>query len=384
MRSRRRTAASRGRSALAWALVFFAAGQAGLAFWLQRCHPEVGHPEFRVRFQNLQALRHEAPQRPLLVVLGSSRAAWGFRPPTALAAARPSAPREPIVFNFALVHSGPVRELLMLRRLLARGVRPRWVVVEVWAPFLRQAAPFSEQSAIQVMDLLWCDRSVLGRLYGRRWDTLARLCAETLAPPVYYRSQVLLHGAPFLLPQEERQRARLQGLVGGDPDAWGSLPALGRRPSAQAFALSLEQGRRGTEPILRDWSISPVSERALRELLAECAAHNIQPLLLLMPECSALRGWYSPAARTGLHAYLGQLSAEHGVAVIDARTWVADDDFQDFCHLLAPGAEAFSRRFGREVLRPMLARQPLPAHALLPSTAAPATYPEAPTAWPLD
>jgi hypothetical protein len=84
-----------------------------------------------------------------------------------------------------------------------------------------------------------------------------------------------------------------------------------------------------------------------------------------MPEHSALRGWYPPAARTALHAWLGRLRDDYRLPVIDARTWAADGDFVDFCHLLPRGARPFSERFGREVFGPLLAgRDPDPRQLL--------------------
>ena len=47
-----------------------------------------------------------------------------------------------------------------------------------------------------------------------------------------------------------------------------------------------------------------------------------------------------------IDAYLAGLSRDYGVAVIDARTWVAEDGFFDSHHLLPAGASTFSRRLG--------------------------------------
>src|SRR5262249_33484984 len=42
----------------------------------------------------------------------------------------------PLLFNFALGGSGPLKELVCLRRLLREGVRPRLVCVELAPPLL--------------------------------------------------------------------------------------------------------------------------------------------------------------------------------------------------------------------------------------------------------
>jgi hypothetical protein len=42
------------------------------------------------------------------------------------------------------------------------------------------------------------------------------------------------------------------------------------------------------------------------------------------------------------------------VPVVDARTWLDDDDFTDSHHPLQRGAEKFTRRLGRELLEPLV------------------------------
>jgi hypothetical protein len=52
--------------------------------------------------------------------------------------------------------------------------------------------------------------------------------------------------------------------------------------------------------------------------------------------------------------YLHGLGREFGLPLIDARTWVPDEEFRDAHHLLCPGAERFTDRLGKEALLPML------------------------------
>ena len=77
-------------------------------------------------------------------------------------------------------------------------------------------------------------------------------------------------------------------------------------------------------------------------------------VLLYMPEAAPLRACYPPAVRAGLDGYLRRLAGEYGVRLVDARDWSPDEDFADGVHLRPGGAEAFTARFGREVLQPVL------------------------------
>jgi hypothetical protein len=48
--------------------------------------------------------------------------------------------------------------------------------------------------------------------------------------------------------------------------------------------------------------------------------------------------------------FLNRLAEETAVPIIDARDWIADEDFSDANHLRVPGATAFTERFVREAL----------------------------------
>src|SRR5262249_28469322 len=75
----------------------------------------------------------ESPGRPLVLMVGSSRTLLGLR------AADLSKPGGPLVFNFGLTGGGPVREKLVLDRLLAGGVRPDLVLVQAFPARLDDA-----------------------------------------------------------------------------------------------------------------------------------------------------------------------------------------------------------------------------------------------------
>ena len=116
----------------------------------------------------------------------------------------------------------------------------------------------------------------------------------------------------------------------------------------------MERSHREYGLLLRDFQVATDEARAVREFLDLCRRRKIGVTLVLMPESSAFRSWYSPQATARLDAFLADLRRDGGVAVVDARDWVADQGFFDGHHLLASGALTFTRRFGREVYRPFL------------------------------
>jgi hypothetical protein len=425
--------ASRGRRALLWALLAFVVSQAILGLLLIRRHPEVRDPEFGHRLLALRDRLSREPGKPLVVVLGSSRTQNGFWPAALDLAEAPNGTRPgviadkvsraaagsspacssvsraaagssparaadraplnaPIVFNFGLMGAGPVRELMVLRRLLADGIRPDWVLAEVWAPLLPQEGPLQEREAILQHDLHWSDVPFLCRhLEGTANSTrllpflgpdapqvLGEVIEGTLSPLLAYRKRLLARSRAtrFLLPRLQAAEAIDDDRSLRTIDGTGWTPDARSEPTPAVMSQEIERGRKNIKPLLDSCRIHPMSDRALRELLEECQAHGIRAALFIMPEHSVLRGWYTPAARATFDGYFAQLGREHGIPVIDGRDWVGDDDFVDFCHMIRRAAGPYSARFGRDVLDPLLAGQPLAPRLLLdPGRSTPADQP---------
>ena len=119
-----------------------------------------------------------------------------------------------------------------------------------------------------------------------------------------------------------------------------------------AQGRALEFARRHYAPALNHFHITPVADRALRELLTLCRQHGIAPLLLLMPEGTEFQSWYPPAGRAEIDAYLTRVKDEFDIPLIDARSWLPDTAFFDSHHLHPAGATAFTQRFARELSVP--------------------------------
>jgi hypothetical protein len=356
LRFRRRTV-SRPRAVVCGTVVLFVAAQLGLGVFLTRVRPEVREPEYGSLCNSLHARLAEWPGRPLVLVLGSSRSANLFRPTP------PGPEPDPLVFNFATLYTGPVREVQVLRRLLTRGVRPRWVVAEVWAPFLTQRGGFAEEIYIGEHDLQPVDAPVVGHYFARPRPAYGKLAEGALAPAFSHRAQLLAAYSPFL----DRP-----GPTPGDwsyPDlrveGFGWLPVPEPKPDPWLLRAHLEKYAEVLREVLADFRVSPVADGALRELIRTCADHGIGTALVLCPEHGAMRACCPPEVEARLEAYLGGLAREHGVLVVDTRDWMPDEDFFDSRHVLPHAAAPYTERFGREVLRPLTQGRPLPSHVLL-------------------
>ena len=344
--------ASRGRAAVGWALALFLSSQLGLGLWLARLHPELRDPEFSSVLAGVRARIAEAPDRPLVLVLGSSRPANALRP-TIVSAALADVEPTPNVCNAALLWGGPLHELLVFHRLLAEGVRPEWLLIEVFPPMLTQQGGFTEESFITVRGLEWSDGPLVYRYFAQRWSGLWRCLQEGAAPVLCHRARVLEQYAPDFLPRHEGPIIFWPDCGRRNPAEAGWLPTPERGSEAD-FQRRLDTAREPMRQTLASFQVKAAADRALRELLDECRRRRIRTALMLMPEHSALRGLYTPTTHARLDSYLTQLRQEYGLFIFDTRDWVADEDFFDMPHVLPRGAGPFSERFGRELLRPWL------------------------------
>jgi hypothetical protein len=319
----------------------FVGVQLGFTVVAEWSYPRLYDPEYGSRLALLRDRHREARSRPLLLVIGSSRLLRSFRPEL-LPPLRTAGGERPLPFNFAHGGAGPVFNLMNLYRLLGEGLRPRWLVVEVMPPYL---AHDGEQFFLFHMGAK--DLPLLGhylnplRLYGK-------YLRKRLLSGRRFQTQFLYRHAPDLVPWANSLLPFELAPLGGPAGLEAQLsPAeLGRR-------TAIAQGQ--YQNILRHFRVTPVAARALHELVAVCRREGIALTLLVTPEGSTFRSWYGPGAQEQMAAFLHDLSQGLGVPVVDARSWLADSDFYDSHHTLASGAAAFTRRLGREVLRPLVA-----------------------------
>src|SRR5262245_39319377 len=164
----------RARHALLWGLLALLGMNVWFLLATEFWHPEWRDPEFGHRLTALRNARAERPGRPLLLALGSSRTEMAFRP-SVVEAALAEDGEPPLTFNFGISGSGPVMELLCLRRLLGCGIRPDYLVLEILPPLLHQEGRYSEDAWMNLLRLGWRDWRHIGPCYplGRQFRKYA-------------------------------------------------------------------------------------------------------------------------------------------------------------------------------------------------------------------
>ena len=215
------------------------------------------------------AWRSPAPVSPpvpagrLVLVLGSSRVAYGVRPGVV-----PDTPQGPVVVNLALAGSGPVMELMALRRALAAGLRPaanrRRILAGIFAAgwTVPRGGPARPDTAIARRR--WPDRRVLPR---PRWPPGSPARRDPLALGV---------GAPQNAPEPDRPALAASGSA--DPAECGRRST--KQDGYRAGITSIRRTCRGpgrprkrttTRCLLGSMS-GPDSDRALTQIVAEARA----------------------------------------------------------------------------------------------------------------
>ena len=350
-RARRKHAETRARAVVLGGFLVFIILQVGLGAAMSSW-PVLRDPDYGNRIVRLEALVRAHPRRPLVLVLGSSHTALGLRPGV-LVETWSREGDSPLVFNFSRLGNGPLFELLYLHRLLARGIRPDWLLLEIWPILLDDSAlDGREDERLDVHRLQRGDWPALARhsaLHGKLFD---QWWWDEFTPWYSQRSVLIGYFAPRWRPFEPFGDPLFAGL-----DEWGWR---------EWTAMNRERYRKEAKPTIRKWSnrlaglrVSARADGELREIFELCRERAIPVSLLLMPESSDLRRSYSEASRRTLLGYLNDLGNEYGAPLIDTSDWVGDEAFGDADHLMASGAEDFSRRLAE------LTGPPQRGHALV-------------------
>jgi hypothetical protein len=329
------------RRELLWGLAGFVVCQLGLAVALECWLQDARDPEYAAKELRLLARIAEAPARLLVLVLGTSRTKMG------LDARRLSDdPDGPLVFNFGLAGSGPMMDLVSLRRLLSTGVRPDRVVVELLPTGLsrREGCP-AEECWLDAARLRAGEVAAVAPYCNERQRLLSRWLKGRALP--CYRHQAELRDELALDIPTSPTPSALAGPI--DDYGWECHPDVTDPTRRQEYT---DFARRQHADAFANYRFAPQPVHALSDLFDLCDREGIPVALLLMPEGTAFRALYPAEMLAALDAYLDELRRERHIPVIDARTWVEDTGFWDANHLSASGAAVFTDRFRREVLRP--------------------------------
>jgi hypothetical protein len=354
--NRKSTIGKRARSTLVWAAITFLALQAGMIVAIELWLPEFRDPFFSYKAQRLQA-RTSTSEKPVTVLMiGSSRTAYGLEASALEARLSRELGRPVVAFNFGVPASGPITEALYFRRLLARGIRPDLLLIEVLPPVLDGKNPVPGEANWFPPTRLWLKEFALVQRYDFPVQKMCRAWWQAWPVPWFsHRFAILSRVAPAWLPYKHRED------WGRSDDDSGWAPRPGGPPTADQYRRAVAHAHLEYAPFLKDFRIGGPACRALRETLELCRSEGIRTALVLMPEGPCFRSWYPPEAWVQIQGFLTELSVRFDTPLINARQWLPEDSFSDSHHLMTRGAAAFTERLGRETLR-LLRRHEHEAH----------------------
>jgi hypothetical protein len=314
--------------------------------------PDLREPDYVFKIERLR--RHfaatEGTPRQTVVMFGTSRTAMGLMPGPLEEQLGRALGRPVAVFNFGIPGAGLIAQRINLKRMLDEGIKPDLVLIEILPPLLAGQVPPVEKTRLPPTRLEWSELPLLVRFGFPRAEVRRDWWATWAIPWYRHRFTLLSHYLPAWLPSKIRQ----DWCRAVDNTGWFS--ALVRPETPAAYRKVVEIAREQYVDYLTEFRLGGPSCEALRETLEVCRREGIATALVLMPEGSEFRGWYSQDARRQIRSFLGGLCREFDAPLIDAERWIADEDFSDSHHLLHHGATSFTRRLGRATV-PLLERQ---------------------------
>jgi hypothetical protein len=353
---RRKSLTRRSRKAVLYGLGVFFLGQLLFALALETFWRSLRDPEYDRKLASLRSqLRRAGPDRPLVLLLGSSRVGFNVRPDQ-LPVWPVNAGPAPLVFNFGMCSADPVLLRIVFGRLLADGIRPQWALIEV-SPMLYQEPDHGKPTfadLIEVRRLQWRDVRSIRRYSSHPVSLLAEWLGDRLIPGFAHRFLVLNRYMPDWLPPSLRGFDYPWHWL--DPWGWVDLPLM-ETLGPEANWQKRVSDTRAHFPWCDHYRPQARSDRAMRDLLASAGRAGIAVALLRMPDY--LEKWSPPAAKAEMRAYVEQLARQFAVPVVDMRDWVSDTGFWDGVHFVHEMASLFTQAFGRNVLPALLNGQPV-------------------------
>jgi hypothetical protein len=299
------------------------------------------------KWHRLQQVVAAEPDRPLLVVLGSSRAGVGVQAELLHDLPGPGG-KHYLAYNFAVPATAALGEVMSLQEMLDAGIRPRLVLAEFVSPLL------NEMRKGYVSEEYWMSA---GRLSLRQ---LRRLEPYLARPDHVWRDWLEARLAPWSVLRPYLQRWGEEALFDRTDlsrwswDTWGhhALQEQSLHKRLELRGLADQQYRKSLE----NFELGRGPAQAMHDLLARCRREDIPVVLVVMPESPWFHRLYSPAAVTALHHFLAQLRDEYDVAVIDATGWEYPTAFVDGHHMRAGAARRFTLRLRGELQRILAAK----------------------------
>ena len=230
-----------------------------------RAHARVEPQKWRQLHERLA----EAPDRPLLLMLGSSRSDWAFQAGRLNGQSGPDG-RPLLAYNLAVPTTGPLHEALYLNDLLAEGIRPRLLLIELVTTHLNQSQRgLLSEEHFTMPEWHSAHQIVFMRPYfSNKRRMLMGWLESRLAPWYSFRSAVHDHLLGYhaqLNPYDQQAQPM---------DDWG-WRMIYKDPNTPAFrAMRWACTARMYGESLKHFRLGPGPVQAMRDVMARCRARR--------------------------------------------------------------------------------------------------------------
>jgi len=310
--------------------------------------PEWRDPEFGHRLRQLRKWKAEAPNRPLVLILGSSRAQMGISP---RAMDMPNGSNDPLVYNFGYRGASPLWTWLILMRLLDCGIKPEFVVVQLALAECVDHKPAEQQLREWASRLSLADIRRLRPYMVDKWSFSSHWL--TTRPAAWSGFSAGIRSE--LLPRWQSRRLRSEY-------TWEIMDEYGyvSYPSNQVNAAERDRWMHEAFHIhRRSISGAPISDIVRQvhcDLVARCMAEGIRVGFTWAPESQIYREAYGKGGTRSMTEYTLFLTEELNLTVFPAPVGLAEEHFADGYHLLPGAAKKYSQWLAETHLKPWLAQ----------------------------
>lgn len=336
----------RARNGLIWSVLAVIALQATLFGVINGPYPQLRDPTFEIKVHRLnQALQQSGPAPMVIVVLGSSVTCNAYDCKTMEQQLGPVCERPVVVYNMAGLGAGPLTQLLYLRRLLDRGIRPGHVCVEFSPQFFNRSVP-DDLPRFPSHLLTNGDFQVIKRFRNAPEDFDAAW-QRVLFPAYAHRLTIMNNVARIMLPTRDKMTLWDNGI---DDRGWTEL--MPNSPEEHGALLNMiDSWYAGTfnTPVTSDVVLG-----IFHEMLELLEKEGISFTVVMVPQGPKLRECLASAGLEGLKRNVAEICRQNGGMLVDAREWLGEEMFIDSIHPHTHGASIFSRRLVNEFLLPKL------------------------------
>lgn len=339
---------------LLWIPVWYVIGQLSLFVWMDENWELERTVTERHKLKLLHERVAEFPDRPLVLMLGSSRMDQAFQSGRLSGQQGPDG-RPLVAFNMGVPTVGGMHQMMYLHDLLAEGIRPRLLLVEFVSTHLvrSQRGLQSEEHFTVPPWIGFHQLYFLQRYFTNRRRAWTEWFESRLAPWYGYRWWIHEHlEGLHSCPEREFDQSRRPI----DPFGWRLLRVLPNTAGAHAVRWAIAYNMYGQT--LKHFQVGAKPAQALHDLFDCCRREKIPVALVLPPVSKAFRDLFCPEGQAEIDNYVADLKSRYNLEIIDATDWLEDEDFDDGHHTMLQGASKFTTRLIPEVHKLLASTEP--------------------------